>query len=67
MSWELAPKDTIRKPAELRCANVEREWKRRKHKMEKASRRSWTENENSTRTMNLREYALREFLGNLRG
>ena len=29
--------------------------------MEKASRRSWTENENSTRTMHLREYTPREF------
>ena len=29
--------------------------------MENASRRSWTENENNTRTMHLREYTLREF------
>ena len=36
MFWELAPEDVIGKCAELRCANVEREWKRRKHKMEKA-------------------------------
>ena len=54
----LAPQDVIGKLAELRCANVESEWRRRKHKMEKASR-SWTGVEN--RTMQLREYALREF------
>ena len=29
--------------------------------MEKASRRSWTEVENSLRTMQLREYTLKEF------
>ena len=61
MFWELVSDDVIRKPAELRSANVEREWKRRKHKMEKTSRRSRTECENSPRTIELREYALKEF------
>ena len=50
MFWE----DVIGKPAELNRANVEREWRRRKHKMEKASRRSWKEDE-------LRECALSKF------
>ena len=39
MFWELASEDVIRKPAELQCVKIEREWKRRKHKMEKP----WTE------------------------
>ena len=59
MFWELAPEDVVGKPADLSCAKVEREWKRRKNKMERASRRrSWTENENSPRT---RECTPREF------
>ena len=61
MFWKLAPEDVIAKPAGLSCANVQRVWSRRKHIMEKALRRSWTENERSTRTMQLREYALKEF------
>ena len=61
MFWELAPEDVSGKLTDQSCANVEREWKRRKHKMGKASRKSWTENENSTRTLHLREYTLREF------
>ena len=60
MFWELAPEDVIGKPAELQCAEIEREWKRRKHKMEKASRGPWTENEGSPRALQLREYTLRE-------
>ena len=59
--WELAPQGVIGKPAELNCANVEREWRRWKHKTEKASRRSLTGVKNSPRTTQLREYALREF------
>ena len=61
MFWEHAPEDVTSKPTRLCCANVEREWKRRRHKVEKASRRSWTKNDNSTRTRHLREYTLREF------
>ena len=38
MFWRLAPEDAIGKPAELQCVKIEGEWKRRKHKMEKASR-----------------------------
>ena len=60
MFWELAPEDVIGKPTDLSCANVECEGKRRKRKMEKASRRSWTENENSPKAMQLRD-TLREF------
>ena len=61
MFWELVSDDVIGKPAELRSASVEREWRRRIHKTEKASRRSSTECENSPRIMELREHALREF------
>ena len=63
MFWELVLTDVIGQPAELSCANVECEWRRRKHKMEKASRRPWTEFECSPRSIQLREYALREFWG----
>ena len=66
MFWELAPEDVIGKPAELQCLKIEREWKRRKHKMEKASRGPWTENENSPGTTQLREYT-QIIMGNLRG
>ena len=64
MFWELAPEDVIGKPADLSCVMVER--KHRKNKMERASRRSWTEKENTPRTMQLREYTLRDS-GNLCG
>ena len=56
-----SPEGVIKQLAELSCANVECEWSRRKHKMEKASRRFWTRVENSSRTMQLREYTMREF------
>ena len=61
MFWELGPEDVIGKPADLSCAKVEREWKRRKHKMEKASKSPRTENADSPRTKQSREYVLREF------
>ena len=61
MFWELAPEDVLGKAADLSCAKIEREWKRRKHKMEKASRSPWTENAISPRTKQSREYVLREF------
>ena len=61
MFWELVPKDVIDTPAELNSADFEREWRRRNHKMEMASKRSWNEFENSRMTVQLREYALREF------
>ena len=61
MFWELVPEDVIETPAGLNGADFEREWRRRKHKMEKASRRPWTEFENSPITVQLRKYALREF------
>ena len=61
MFWELSPQDVIGKPAELQCAKIEREWKRRKHLMEKASRRPWTENDNSPGTIRLREHTERPF------
>ena len=49
MFLELVPEDVSGKLAELSCANVERGCRRRKHK-------------NGPKTMQLREYALREFL-----
>ena len=61
MFWELVLEDVLGKLAELQCVKIEREWKRRNHKMEKASREPWTENANSTGTMQLREYTPREF------
>ena len=60
MCWELVPEDVLETPAELNGADCEREWRRRKHNMEKASRRPWTEFENSPRTVQ-REDTLREF------
>ena len=43
MLWELAPGDVIGKPVELQSLKIVNAWKRRKHKLEKASRRAWTE------------------------
>ena len=60
MFWELAPEDVLGKPADLSRAEVERQWKRRKNKMEKASRTSWTADENTPRAAPLREYTLKE-------
>ena len=54
MFWELAPEDVIGKPADPSRANVEREWKRRKNKMEKASSGSWPKNENTSRAVQQR-------------
>ena len=51
MFWELVPEDVVETLAELSGADFEREWRRRKHKMEKASRRRWTEVENSPKTV----------------
>ena len=61
MFWELAPEDVVGKICVLKCAKIERLWKSRKSKMEKASRWSWTENEISPRAMQVREYTLKEF------
>ena len=55
MFWELVPADVIETPAELKSADFGREWRRRKHKMEKTSRRPWTEFEDNPRTVQLRE------------
>ena len=61
MFWELAPGDVIGKPVKLQCPKIVNAWKRRKHEMEKASRRLWIEFEHSPRAMQLREYTLKEF------
>ena len=60
MFWELVPEDVIGSLAELSSADFQREWRRRKDKMEKASRRPWTEFEKSPRTVQFRENAPRE-------
>ena len=61
MFWEIAPEDVFGKPVELQCPKILRAWKRRKHKVEKVSRWSWTANESSPRAEQLREYTLKEF------
>ena len=61
MFWELAPEHVFGKPADLNCAKVRAEWKRRKNKMEKASKRSWTASENKPTAVRLREYTSKEF------
>ena len=61
MFWELAPGDVIGKPVKLQCPTIVNAWRRRKHEMEKASRRLWIEFEHSPRAMQLREYTLKEF------
>ena len=61
MFWELAPGEVIGKLVVSQCTKIEREWKRRKHKIEKASRRSWAEHEHNPREMQLREHTLKEF------
>ena len=62
MFWEIAPEGAIGRSAELNCAKIEREGKRRKNKMEEASRWSWTANENSPRALQRTEYTSKEFL-----
>ena len=57
MFWELAPGDVIGKPVNTQCPKVINAWKRRKYKMEKASRRPWIQD----RAMQLREYTQKEF------
>ena len=59
--WERDLEDVIGKLAELQCAEIEREWKHRKHKMEKVSRWPWTATGSSQTAVQLREYTLREF------
>ena len=61
MFWELAPGDVIGKFVRTQCPEVMDAWKRRKHKMEKASREPWIEYEHNPRAMQLREYTLKEF------
>ena len=61
MFWELARGDVFGKLVKSQCPKVMNAWKRRKHKMEKASRGPWIEYEHSPRAMQLREYTLKEF------
>ena len=60
MFCELAPGDVIGKPVKSQCPEVMNAWKRRKHKMEKASRDPWSKYEHNPRAM-LREHTLKEF------
>ena len=50
-----------RKACQITMSQKMNAWKRRKQKMDKASRRSWIEYEHSLRAMQLREYTLKEF------
>ena len=61
MFWKLAPGDVIGKPVKLQCPEIVNAWKRRKHKMEKTSRRAWTEYEHRPGAMQLREFSVKGF------
>ena len=61
MFWELVPEDVIEISAEPNSTDFVREWRGRKNKLERASRKLWTEFEYSPRMVQLREYALMEF------
>ena len=61
MFWKLATGYVIGKPVNTQCPKVMNVWKRRKYKMEKASRGPWSQHEHSPRAMQLREYTLKEF------
>ena len=49
----------IGKPVKSPCPKLMNAWKRRKHKMERASRGPWIEYEHSPRARQLREYTLK--------
>ena len=53
---ELASGDVIGKLVKSQCPKGMNAWKRRKHKMEKASRGPWIEHEHSPRATKLRVY-----------
>ena len=61
MFWELVPEDAIEISAEPKSTDFVREWRGRKNKLERASRKPWTEFEYSPRMVKSREDALREF------
>ena len=53
MFWELVLGDAPGEPVKSQCPKVMIAWKRRKHKIEKASRWPWIEYEHSPRAMQL--------------
>ena len=61
MFWELVPEDAIEISALPNSTDFVREWRGRKNKLERTSRKPWTEFEYSPRMVQLREHALREF------
>ena len=61
MFWKPVPEDVIGKFAEFTSADFVFMWKVKKDKMEVATEGTWTEREWSPRTLQLREYLLREF------
>ena len=63
MFWELFPEDAVEISAEPNSTDFVREWRDRKNKLERASRKPWTEFEYSPRMVKSREDALREFCG----
>ena len=60
MFWELAPWNVIGKPVNTQCPKVMKAWRRKKYKMEKASRRPWIQHEHSPRALQLRKFSLKE-------
>ena len=61
MFWKLVPEDVIGKPAEFINTGRGFIWRDKKDKMEVATGRTWTDREGDPRTLQLREYLLREF------
>ena len=60
MFWKLVPEDVIGKPAEFTDADCGFIWRGKKDKMEVATGGTWTDREGDPRTLQLREYLLRE-------
>ena len=60
MLWKLVPEDVIGTDAESYSTDCVREWRSLKNIMDKASLKPWTEFQFSPRTLQLRDYALRE-------
>ena len=61
MFCKLVPEDVIGKLAEFTNADCGFIWRVKKDKMEVATGGTWTERERGPRTLQLREYVLREF------
>ena len=62
MSWKLVPEGVSGKPAEFTSANSGFMWRVKKDQVEVATGVTWTDSEWGPRTLQLREYPLRELL-----